>query len=65
MNNAFTVIWSNPHLRYGGMVIAILEIAKIWFPSYEKHLDETCKLVQYYLIAIAATTTPTPPTEKK
>jgi len=63
MNNAFTIIWSNPHLRYGGMVIAILEIAKIWFPSQKEHLDETCKLIQYYLIAIAATTTP--PKESK
>jgi len=63
MNNALTVIWSNPHLRYGGLLIVTLEIGKIWFPSYKEQLDGTCKLVQYYLIAIAATTTP--PTETK
>jgi hypothetical protein len=58
MNN-IQILWSNPHLRYSVIALAVLEIAAIWFPTYKEQISATGKIVQFYAIAAAANSMPT------
>lgn len=57
MNNLST-LWSNPHLRYAAIGLAVIEIAAIWLPSYKPQLDSTKSVVMMYALAAAANSAP-------
>ncbi len=49
----------NPHLRYPTLAVVVIEIAKVWLPTYETQLNSTQKIIMVYLVAVAANSTPT------
>jgi len=63
MNTNLTTLWSNPHLRYCAIGLAVIEIVAVWLPAYKPQLDETKSVVLLYALAAASNSTPTTPTK--
>ena len=57
MNN-ITTLWTNPHLRWCVILIAGIELAKIWLPQFKPQLDGSQKIVLFYALAASANSTP-------
>jgi hypothetical protein len=56
-----STLLKNPHLRYPVILVAAIEIAKIWLPAWKEQLNSTQKVIMFYLVAAAANSAPTPP----
>jgi hypothetical protein len=57
-----STLLKNPHLRYPVLIVAGIEIAKIWLPEYREQLNSSQKVIMFYLVAAAANSAPTPTT---
>lgn len=59
------VLLNNPHFRYPLIGVLAIQLAEIWLPQYKDQLNASQKLIMFYVMAAAANSMPSQPTQPK